>query len=421
MTRATSVLSRDLNAAHEAQRLAAVRRYNILDTPPDGAFDRITGLAARLLEVPIAIVSVVDTDRIWFKSHHGLDIDQIDREPGLCASAILQDRPWLVTNAVIDTRTLTNSLVAGDFGLRFYAGIPLTTPDGNNLGTLCVLDRQAREITRVEVTTLQDLASIVMDELELRLSARRAVSVEANRRRSAEDVARALQDSLLPVALPKIDGLEMHARYHVAHADEVGGDFYDVIDIDGGWMTVIGDVSGKGVKAASLTGTARWTLRAVSLDTGSPAEALGRLNNALVRLHDHTGRYCTMAVASIRPHPGKGAEALVSLGGHPHPLVVRSNGRVDRLGVTAPMVGSFPDVEFTNTAAELAPGDVMVMFTDGMLDTLAGRGSMDDAALQQLLAPLAGRSAEEVADRLDTALGEADLQDDAAFLVVRAL
>ena len=83
----------------EAERLDAVRRYDILDTPPDGAFDRITALAARLFRVPIAIVSIVDTDRIWFKSHHGLEAGQIEREPGLCASAILQRDPWLIDDA----------------------------------------------------------------------------------------------------------------------------------------------------------------------------------------------------------------------------------------------------------------------------------------------------------------------------------
>ena len=83
----------------EAQRLAAVRRYEVLDTPPDGAFERITSLAARLFDVPISIVSIVDADRIWFKSHHGVDAEQVDREPGLCASAVLQSGPWLVNDA----------------------------------------------------------------------------------------------------------------------------------------------------------------------------------------------------------------------------------------------------------------------------------------------------------------------------------
>ena len=125
----------------EAARLDAVRRYAILDTPSDGAFDRIAAIAARMLSVPVALVSIVDEDRIWFKARHGLDVPQIDRAPGLCASAILNDGPWLVENASVDVRTLDNPLVAGEFGLRFYAGVPLTSKDGHNLGTLCVMDR----------------------------------------------------------------------------------------------------------------------------------------------------------------------------------------------------------------------------------------------------------------------------------------
>jgi signal transduction histidine kinase len=158
---------------NERERLEAVRRYEILDTPLDGAFDRITALAARIFDVPISIVSVVDADRIWFKSRHGVDIEEIDRDPGLCASAILQQEPWVVTDAKVDPRTLTNPLVLGELGLRFYAGAPLTTRDGYNLGTLNVIDTEPREVTGPEIATLKDLAAIVVDELELRLAARR--------------------------------------------------------------------------------------------------------------------------------------------------------------------------------------------------------------------------------------------------------
>jgi two-component sensor histidine kinase len=160
---------------HEAERLAAVRRYDILDTPPDGAFDRVTRIAARMFGVPISIVSIVDADRIWFKSHHGLDVEEIPRSPGLCASAILGSKPWILTDAAMDPRSLANPLVAGEFGLRFYAGVPLRTQDGHNLGTLCVIDQAPRPITEANIEQLSDLASIVMDELELRLSAKRAV------------------------------------------------------------------------------------------------------------------------------------------------------------------------------------------------------------------------------------------------------
>ena len=174
----------DLIPPNEEQRIAAVRRYDILDTPPDGAFDRITTLAARLFDVPISIVSIVDTDRIWFKSHFGLEVEQIDREAGLCASAICQEEPWLVTNAGVDVRTIDNPLVAGELGLRFYFGVPLTTFDGFNLGTLNVIDVEPREVTDEEVSTLEDLAAIVVDELELRLDARR--KLEERRQRALE-------------------------------------------------------------------------------------------------------------------------------------------------------------------------------------------------------------------------------------------
>ena len=159
----------------EADRLEAVHRYQILDTPEDRAFDRITALAARLFSVPIAIVSVVDHDRIWFKSHHGVDIGHVDREPGLCASAILQSEPWIIQDARADSRALSNPLVAGEFGLQFYAGIPLRTRDGYNLGTLCIIDRQPRTLSHQDLRTLEDLAAIVMNDLEQRLQSRRSV------------------------------------------------------------------------------------------------------------------------------------------------------------------------------------------------------------------------------------------------------
>jgi GAF domain-containing protein len=175
---------------NEQDRLAAVRRYDVLDTPADGAFDRITRLASAILDMPIAIVSIVDHDRIWFKSAHGLEgVPQIDRDPGLCASAILADATWIVNDARADPRTLANPLVAGEFGLRFYAGSALRTADGYNLGTLCVIDKEPRELTAEQVQMLDDLAALVVDELELRLAARQQA------RRAAElndDVVQAL-------------------------------------------------------------------------------------------------------------------------------------------------------------------------------------------------------------------------------------
>ncbi len=105
--------------SNETERMEALRKYNILDTPPDGAFDHITKLAATIFGVPIAIISLVDSDRIWFKSAHGLAVNQIDRVPGLCASAILSDDLYIIDNARTEPRSLANTLVVSDFGLQF--------------------------------------------------------------------------------------------------------------------------------------------------------------------------------------------------------------------------------------------------------------------------------------------------------------
>ena len=161
-----------LSLDNETERIKALHRYHILDTPPDDSFDRITAMASLLLKVPIAIVSLVDTDRIWFKSFHGINVQEIDREPGLCASAILSKEIYVIVDASLDVRCLTNALVVGKFGLRFYTGMPLTTNEGYNLGTLCVIDLQPRSILPEELQLLKDLAAIVMDEIELQLAKR---------------------------------------------------------------------------------------------------------------------------------------------------------------------------------------------------------------------------------------------------------
>ncbi|MCU1404128.1 MAG: serine/threonine protein kinase [Glaciihabitans sp.] len=166
----------------ESQRMKAVRRYAILDSAPDAAFDRITALAARILATPVSVISIVDSDRIWFKSHHGLDLLQVDRAPGLCDSAILHNTGWVIEDAKNDDRSTLNPLVAGTAGVRFYAGVPLRTGDGHNLGTLSVIDFAPRSISPDDMATLEDLGAMVMSQLELHRVSRR------NRRGSARPV-----------------------------------------------------------------------------------------------------------------------------------------------------------------------------------------------------------------------------------------
>lgn len=153
----------------EAERLEGLRRYGVLDTEPELAFDRITSLAARLFDVPIALVSLVDEHRQWFKSCIGIDDTETRREISFCAHAILEDDVMVVPDATRDRRFEDNESVLGDPWVRFYAGAPLRTADGLKLGTLCVVDTDPRpEFTDDEQQLLADLAAIVMNELELR-------------------------------------------------------------------------------------------------------------------------------------------------------------------------------------------------------------------------------------------------------------
>jgi sigma-B regulation protein RsbU (phosphoserine phosphatase) len=411
----------------EAARIQAVRRYEILDTPPDGAFDRITALAARLFRVPIAIVSVVDTDRIWFKSHHGLPgVVEIDRQPGLCASAILYTEPWTVTDAAIDPRTLTNPLVAGDFGLRFYAGVPLTTTDGFNLGTLCVIDRQPREVLPDEIALLQDLAAVVMDELELRLTARRTVQREAHQRREAEELANALQASLLPAKPPVLPEMDLATRYIAGERGlKVGGDFFDVFRLaSNDWGIVLGDVCGRGARPASLAMLARWTIRASSVHQFNPSDVLRDVNGVFVadNVTERDDQYCSALFARLQLDTC-GAWLTVANAGHPAPVLVRRSGLVDlRTEPTFP-IGLFETIDPTDDRVGLGPGDALVFYTDGISEARAGSGEMfGEDRLVDELRHLTGQPAAVIADRIiDVAQRFAGgrLDDDVAVLVVR--
>ncbi len=182
-------------------RLDTLRRYEILDTAPEAAFDRAAALAARLLRVPIALVSLVDERRQWFKACFGLDLRQTDRSLSFCAHAIAAPGMLVVPDATLDPRFADNALVTGSPHIRFYAGAPLEAPNGHKLGTLCILDTAPRpDLTPDERATLQDLAAGVVSELELR----RAL----NERGHSE----ALKTAVLESALDSVIGMDREGR-----------------------------------------------------------------------------------------------------------------------------------------------------------------------------------------------------------------
>src|SRR5437773_7209746 len=176
---------------NEKQRLKVLWQYDLLDTIPEEVFDDLTELAARICEAPIALITLVDEDRQWFKSKVGISDNETSRDISFCAHAILQSDLFIVPDATRDQRFAHNPLVTSDPKIRFYAGAPLITPDGHALGTLCVIDKVPRELRPDQKSALRVLARHVMTQLELRRRSHELAHAHKERERIQHDLLKA--------------------------------------------------------------------------------------------------------------------------------------------------------------------------------------------------------------------------------------
>jgi serine phosphatase RsbU (regulator of sigma subunit) len=255
----------------------------------------------------------------------------------------------------------------------------------------------------------------------------RVASAMDNRRLAEHqhEIARTLQRSLLPDRLPRIPGLDVAVRYWAAgEGTEVGGDFYDVFEIEAGrFGVVVGDVCGNGPRAAALTGLARHNVRANSWRGDGPAAVLGRLNEAIYRTNVDT--FCTLVYAQLVPGEC-GAEVTIASGGHPWPILVPASGSPHHVEVPGGLlVGAFETARYDEATFRLAPGDVLVFCTDGATD-LPPPDTLPEAELVEMAvdAARASRTAEEAVQLLSESLDRrtpfSRRHDDVAILVLRA-
>ena len=250
-------------------------------------------------------------------------------------------------------------------------------------------------------------------------------AVITERRRAEETVehiSEALQESLLPSRLPEIPGIDLAARFRPVGAGfRVGGDFYDVFESgDGSWAVVVGDVCGKGPKAAAVTGLARYTLRTAALHEHSPSKLLAVLNDAL--RHDRAPReLCGVAYARLDRVDG-GFRLELSTGGHPLPLLLRPDGIVTSIGTYGLVLGADADPQLVDTTVELHPGDCVLLYTDGLTDAYAPAHTLVPADIASLLASCAGFNAGDIADHIYNAVLDSrpsEPRDDIALFVLR--
>lgn len=253
---------------------------------------------------------------------------------------------------------------------------------------------------------------------------RRAGTAIENSRLYTEQawVAHTLQASLLPPQLPEVPGLRVATRFRAAgEGIEVGGDFYDLFPVEGGWMVVIGDVTGKGPKAAALTSLARHAIRTVAFYEPYPATVLARLN-AILLDQDRPAQLCSAlcAHASVTPH---GVAVRMASGGHPLPLRLNAGGEVEEVGEPGTLLGAAEDGAWPEVELTLAPQELVVLYTDGVTDASRGRERFGSERLRELVVDCHTRSAEQVAARLDDALREWERdsqRDDVALVVIEA-
>jgi PAS domain S-box-containing protein len=262
-------------------------------------------------------------------------------------------------------------------------------------------------------------------ELAESLASHAAAAVENSRLyRARSEIARTLQASLLPPALPEVRGFDLAAAYQPAGEDfDVGGDFYDVFNVaEDQWYAVIGDVCGKGADAAAVTAMARYTLRAAAVRRRSPAAILRLLNEAMLR-HESAeeGRFCTIACLHLDVSRSP-ARVTVACGGHPMPIALRADGSVDELGVPGTLIGLVEPADFQDQSGVLAPGDTLLLYTDGLTEAGAPQVMWSPEDLLEVVRGAAGRSADRVVEHLlDAALAlQPAPRDDIAIVALQA-
>ena len=299
-----------------------------------------------------------------------------------------------------------------ELGMRSVMVVPMISR-ARMLGTITFVSAESsRQFDEDDVLLAEDLG-------------RRAAVAFDNARLYSEraQIARTLQESLLPPQLPTIRGVEVAARYLAAgEGIEVGGDFYDLFEVrPGDWAIVMGDVCGKGADAAALTALARYTLRATARPDALPSDALHTLNDEVLRQRGD-GRFITVAYARLAPGGDGGARVMLSIGGHPSPIVLRAGGGAEPVGTPGTLLGVVTDPALANDTIELGPGDTLFLYTDGVTEAYAPDHLLEVEDVARIVAGCAGMDAADLVKCVEDevrSLGSGPPGDDIAMLALR--
>lgn len=335
------------DACSDVPRLQALAMLGLLDTASEERFDRIARIAQRVFDVPTVLVTLLDEDRQFHKARLGFDAGEIPRSQSFCDRTIRDDVPFVVDDASQDATFRDNPLVTGKEHVRFYAGQPLRTPSGVNVGALCLLDKVPRRLSEIDLSTLRDLADLVEEEFARTDELERASQV---------------QRGLLPRTVPRLPGYEVAGACQPAAA--VGGDFYDWYTVPDGFHFVLADVMGKGIGAAIIGSSIRSLWRGASR-LATVEAAVEQMAADLEEDLSSTSTFVTLFTArlDLATHQLRFVDA-----GHGLAAVVTRDGDLVPCQSDALPLGAPRFAPYTSDRVTLNPGDTVVCVSDGLLD-----------------------------------------------------
>ena len=419
----------------DPRRLAALAASGQVGSAPEQAFDHLTRLAMSVTGCALSAITFVGDSRTHWKSVTGLPYAGVDEwqnavGDSFCYLAVGMNGLVVIDDAATDPRVAGHPAIE-PWGVGAWAGFPIVTSEGHAIGTMCVIDPKPRAWRAEDLHALELLSRSVSNEINLRVSLKATEAALTRARKElarSSEMARSLQESLLPPMLRPVPGLDAAATYLPATGDvAVGGDFYDLFQARGPWWTaVMGDVCGKGTEAAKVTALARYTLRADAGVHLSPAGVLQRLNTAM--LAQRAPRFLTAVQATFRT-TAAGVAGRLCLAGHPPALIRRADGRVQQIGTPGVLLGVVEPVRLADVRFRMAPGDLMMLYTDGACEARPDpRGPhpdkpmFDEEALARALAGSHGLDAAATNDHVTAALAAHHggwTSDDTALLTLR--
>jgi len=370
--------------ATELERVEDLYSLNLLDTPAEDRFDRITRLAAEFFQVPTACVSFMDTNRQWFKSRHGPGPVETARTLSLCQHALNRDEPLIMPDAREHPLGRNHPMVSDAPFIRFYAGVPLCGPRGRKIGTFCLVGLEPREFNPAQVEQLKAFAAIVQREISLGqiiqtqndLLNTRAELVETQEKlhHQLADAAKYVRRMLPP---PLVGGEIL--EWHFEPSAHLGGDGLGYRRIDHDRLAVYAlDVTGHGMGSALMAVTALEFLRSREVrdvDFSRPAAVLGRLNRAF-QMKEHAGKFFSAWYGIF----SRSARTITyANAGHPPPLILNRQG-LQRVPAGGPVLGVMREITLPEQTLPFPPEAELYLFTDGLyeLSDKKGHGSYDE-------------------------------------------